>query len=85
MLSEVIWLEHQNGWLAETEQGFFFVYGMCNLWYVEYETVSKTHGRGIAMPLTQHGFSNEDAAKDHAEKYAKGVNVISFLDHLEEK
>ena len=37
------------------------------------------------MPLTQHGFQNEDAAKDHAEKYAKGVNVISFSDHLEEE
>ena len=38
MLPEVIWLEYENGWSAETEHGFFFVYGILNLWYIDYET-----------------------------------------------
>jgi hypothetical protein len=81
----VSWEEYENGWLAETKHGFFFVYQMLNLWYVEYETASETYGRGFAMPLTQHGFANEGAAKAHAEKYANSLNVIPNPDPLEEE
>jgi hypothetical protein len=46
---------YQKGWLAETEHGFFFVYEMLNLWYVDYESGAETYGEGNGMPLTQHG------------------------------
>jgi hypothetical protein len=82
---EVIWLKYENGWLAETEHGFFFVYGMLNLWYIDYETGAGPYGDGIGMPLTQHGFQDEDAAKANAEKYEKSLNVIPSSNSLEEE
>lgn len=80
----MIWLKYENGCLAETEHGFFFVYGMLNLWYIDYETGAGPYGDGIGMPLTQHGFQNEDAAKANAEKYEKSLNVIPSSNSLEE-
>jgi hypothetical protein len=81
----VIWVGYQKGWLAETEHGFFFVYEMLNLWYVDYETGAETYGEGSGMPLTQHGFQNENVAKAHAERYAQSLNVTSTPDSSEEE
>ncbi len=33
------WQPYQNGYLAETNHGFFFVYEQFTLWYIDYELV----------------------------------------------
>ena len=49
MPSEVIWVKYENGWLAETEHGYFFAHKMHNLWYIDYET-----GNGIGLVTDSH-------------------------------
>ena len=73
------WLQDQNGWLAETEHGFFLIYQEFDRWYIDYERGVSRYGDGNGMPLTLHGFRTLDAAKTTAEKYAKSLDVSEVV------
>ena len=70
------WLEDQNGWLAETEHGFFSIYQEFNRWYIDYQRGVPRMGTGCLSPCTD---SELDAAKASAEKYAQSLDVSEVV------
>ena len=65
------WEEHENGYLAKTEHGFFFLYEVSDLWYVEYEAGAEVYGDVESQPLNLRGFATVEGAQKAAEDYSK--------------
>jgi hypothetical protein len=79
------WEEHENGYLAKTEHGFFFLYEEFEHWYVEYETGAEPNGDEESQPLNLRGFATLEEAKNAAEEYSKDLDENSDRELPEEE
>jgi hypothetical protein len=79
------WEEHENGYLAKTEHGFFFLYKESDLWYVEYDAGAEVYGDVESQPLNLRGFATVEEAKKSAEEYSKDLDEPLDLELPEEE
>jgi hypothetical protein len=79
------WEEHENGYLAKTEHGFFFLYEEFEHWYVEYQPAQNPMGMRKASRLTYVGLATLEEAKNAAEEYSKDLDENSDLELPEEE
>jgi hypothetical protein len=69
------WEEHENGYLAKAEHGFFYVYEESGRWFVEYDPGSQSYGDEESMPLNLRGFTTFEEAKNAAEEYLEDIEI----------
>jgi hypothetical protein len=79
------WQQQENGYLAKTEHGFFFLYNELEHWFVEYEPGVQFHGVVEGQPLNLRGFSTLEEAKNAGEEYSKYLDQTSDLELPEER
>jgi hypothetical protein len=67
------WEEHEDGFLARSNHGFFYIYEESGRWYVEYEPGTQGYGSEESFPLNVLGFISPEEAKNAAEEYAQDI------------
>jgi hypothetical protein len=84
-VDDMEWEEHENGYLAKTEHGFFFLYEESDHWYVEYEAGAEFYGDVESQPLNLRGFATAEEGKKAAEEYSKDLDEPFDLELPEEE
>jgi hypothetical protein len=84
-VDDMEWEEHENGYLAKTEHGFFFLYEESDHWYVEYEAGAEFYGDVESQPLNLRGFATANEGKKAAEEYSKDLDLPLDLELPEEE
>ncbi len=79
------WEEHENGFLAQADHGFFFIYEEFERWYVEYEPGTEAYGNEESVPLVVSGFATLGKAKTAADKYSRDLEDQAELETREEE
>jgi hypothetical protein len=67
------WEEHEDGFLARSKHGFFYIYEESQRWYVEYELGAQEYGSEESFPLNVLGFTSPEEAKNAAEEYSQDI------------
>jgi hypothetical protein len=67
------WEEHEDGFLARSKHGFFYIYEESQRWYVAYELGAQEYGSEESFPLNVLGFTSPEEAKNAAEEYSQDI------------